>query len=524
MYRRNLDRLFVINHSNTESVNLRCSSLGNDNGLNDFFLNLVNHCVCEDIFNDGCLNCRNFNRSFVCNGGHADRSRLRFLGLGNDNRFNDCFLNLVNHCTGSSILNDGCMNRRNLHRLFVINHSDTESVNLGCSSLGNDNRFNDFFLNLVNHCAGSSILNDSCMYCRNLNGSFLTSNSVTDGRGLGSLCLCDHNRLVGRSLNLVNHCAGSSILNDGRMYCRNLNGLFVTNHSNSKRIKLGCNGSHDGLCRSRCLLLIHKNGGSKLILINRCADMYYTANLIGGNDGDGNILCNICSEGLSLRKYGFFPSDGLGSNGLVNESASLNVVLVNMNITGNVAMGHIVILSLGGNHAKRLYLGSISSVNRLGSIGINEGGILKGCGENILVNRIRLRKTNLVCIRISSAVDRLDRIGITLGDDNTVEAVNLFHGLSIKKECRSRLECIEEHRVGCIPLGIVKILIELRGSVIHTPFMHISLSSYLEIYHNCSGAHCEEDRHASDEEEEHGIVKSARCCCLSFCEGRYCHS
>ena len=252
--------------------------------------------------------------------------------------------------------------------------------------------------------------------------------------------------------------------------------------------------------------------------------MYYTANLVGGNDGDGNILCNICSEGLSLRKYGFFPSDGLGSNRLVNESASLNVVLINMNIAGNVAVGHIVILSLGGNHSKRLYLGSISGIDRLGSIGINEGFILKGCGKNILVNRIRLRKTNLVCIRISTAVDRLDRIGVTLGDDDTVEAVNLFHGLSIKKECRSRLECIEEYCIGCIPLGIVKILIELRGSVIHIPLTNFSLSSYLEIYHNCSGADCEEDRHKTDEEIKHGIVKSAGRRCLSFREGRYCHS
>ena len=100
----------------------------------------------------------------------------------------------------------------------------------------------------------------------------------------------------------------------------------------------------------------------------------------------------------------------------------------------------------------------------------NELIILKNCIFNILEYSIGNRSAYFISIWICSHIDCLNRIGIMLGNNNTVKAGDLSYRLGIKQNSSGWFQSIEINRIGCIPLGIIKILIELDSSLTFLPF------------------------------------------------------
>ena len=242
-------------------------------------------------------------------------------------------------------------------------------------------------------------------------------------------------------------------------------------------------GNDNGLNRLG-LGLILKNGGTNCVLINRRADLYHTANVLGGDDRNGYILGNICIKGSCLGSYGFFPLGHLGCGcGGIHKSASLYVVLEYVVVRANVAMTNVVVLGLINDNVNRRGLGSVCNVNR--SRGVDYQRIVNKLGRrNILVNVVRNGNADLISIRIRSHIDRLKRIGVGLGYDDTVKTVGFGLGLCIEKKRRRGLKRLEEYGVGGIPLCIVKVLVKLNGAVVVLPLLHLLTLSYVEVKHN----------------------------------------
>ena len=279
------------------------------------------------------------------------------------------------------------------------------------------------------------------------------------------------------------------------------------------RIHLRCCRCHNRLgLGCRCgLLLVYKNGRSYVVLVDGRADIDYTANIIRGNDGDGNFLGYVSVERFRLGKYGFFCSGSLGCCcRSISKSASLHVVLINVLLRANVTVSNVVVLGLVDKHinGRCLRSFSISHVGR--SLAIDYKRILLKLGiRNILVYLIGKRLINLISIRICTAIDSLYGIGIGLGDDDTVKTVDLGYGLCIKKKRCSRLKSLKEYGVGRIPLCIVKILIELNRTVVLLPLLNLSVVLDLEVKDNSTDEECEEACNETEENVQHRIIPSA---------------
>ena len=182
----------------------------------------------------------------------------------------------------------------------------------------------------------------------------------------------------------------------------------------------------------------------------------------------------------------------------------------------------ILIFSNDGVNGRRL--GSIRNVGGLNRVNDESAVINDGTKGNILVNGVGVRSVDLVGVRICSHIDSLYGIGICLGNDDTVKTVNLRYGLCIEKQCRGGLKRLKEDGVGCIPLQIVKILVELDRAVVILPLFYLLRLLNLEVKYYSANEQGEESCHEAEEQIEHRIVKSAGLCPLSLrkCGDHHC--
>ena len=270
-----------------------------------------------------------------------------------------------------------------------------------------------------------------------------------------------------------------------------------------------CHGSHG---------FVLQNGRSNRVLVNGSADVKNSVLLTGGNDGNGNLLSNVCCQGIVSGKYGCFPLGRLRGLGSIHKNASLSVVLIN-NIAGaNVRINLIIGLRIVHKVGNRIGLGSVRNVDRFSAL-YYKLTVLKHSVTNILEHSVGERCLNLISIRICSAVDSLHGIGIVLGNDDTVESIDFVYGLSIEKKCCGRLKRLNEHAVGCIPLGIIKILVELNSTLAVLPFLLILSSLNSKIEYGNADAQGYESCTEAEEYVEHGVMPSFRLCCLPFSKG-----
>ena len=150
--------------------------------------------------------------------------------------------------------------------------------------------------------------------------------------------------------------------------------------------------------------------------------------------------------------------------------------------------------------------------------------IFNGDVGDILIYIVLQIIVDSVCIRICTAIDRLNRIGIMLGNDNTVKAVNLLNRLIVKQKCRGRLKCIEENAIGRIPLSIIKILIELDCALALLPLLLLLSSLDPEVKSDRAEKQGKESCNEGYEYVKHRIVPAVRLNLRVLCKSRYSRS
>ena len=446
----------------------------------------------------------------------------------------------------NNVGNNSCFLGGNLRRLsFILKHS-RGNVLVYCSLLGgnNDLLLGNFLVEdellsgknslcnnhglcngcrsrLVNKLGLCNLLGDSSFCHGNNHGGLLCNEGCCNGICLGNNGLGNNNRLFlnGCRLILKQRC-GNTLVNRS-LGGRNEDGLLLVLEEICSRVCLRCNARHNGLGLNGCigLLLVHKNCGRYGILVDRCADMNYTANVLGRNDGDGNILGNVSRKGICLGKYGLFSLRHLRcGRRSINESASLHAMLEDIILRTNVSVRNVVILRLINDVINRRSLGNNRRIDRRLAFD-NQTVVLESGVRNILVHLVRKRLIDFIRIRNRAAVDRLHRIRVGLGNNDSVKAVNLRHRLRVHKNSCGGLESVKEYAVGCIPLGIIEILVKLNGSVVVLPLLNLLMLLNLEVDYDSTDEQGEESCNKAEEYVQHRIIPSAGLGRFPFREG-----